>query len=93
MEEEIIRVMDIFKNEKQLGKRDIQELKEQVRNLINANIKLMDEIKNYKSDAYFLCGFIRKNIKTNNYMINNLLKKYERKDYEISKVKRGASLY
>ena len=93
MEEGIIRVMDIFKNDKQLGKRDIQSLKEQVSNLINANTKLMDEIKNYKNDAYFLCGFIRNNIKTNNYMINNLLKKYERKDYEISKVKRGASLY
>ena len=93
MEEEIIRVMDIFKNEKQLGKRDMQELKEQISNLINANTKLMDEIKSYKSDAYFLCEFIRKNINTSNYMINNLLKKYERKDYEISKVKRGASLY
>ena len=93
MEEETIRVMDIFKNEKQLGKRDIQELKEQISNLINANTKLMDEIRNYKSDAYFLCEFIKKNINTNNYMINNLLKKYERKDYEISQVKRGASLY
>lgn len=93
MENEILRVMDFFKNEKQLGKHDIQELKEQVRNLINANTKLMDEIRNYKSDAYFLCEFIRKNIETDNYMINNLLKKYERKDYEINQVKKGASLY
>lgn len=93
MEEEIIRIMDIFKNNKQLGKQDIQSLKTQVSNLINANTNLMDEIKNYKSDAYFLCKFIRKNINTNNYMINNLLKKYERKDCEISQVKRGTSLY
>lgn len=93
MEEEIVRIMDVFKNDKQLGKRDIQSLKTQVSNLINANTNLMDEIKNYKSDAYFLCEFIRNNMNTNNYMINNLLKKYERKDYEISQVKRGASLY
>lgn len=93
MEEEIVRIMDVFKKDKQLGKRDIQSLKTQVNNLINANTNLMDEIKNYKSDAYFLCEFIRNNINTDDYMINNLLKKYERKEYEMIQVKRGASLY
>ena len=79
MEEEIIRVMDIFKNEKQLGKRDIQELKEQVRNLINANTKLMDEIKSYKSDAYFLCEFIRNN--GNDRELSKILEEYINEGY------------
>lgn len=93
MEEELLKIMNVFKSGTQILSRDLIELKRQADDLFEANVKLMDKAKRYKNDTYFLCEFIRKNINTDNYMINNLLKKYERKDYEISQVKKETSLY
>lgn len=93
MEEELLKNMGILKSGKQNLPYELAELKKQINNLVKANVNLMNEVKSHKSNAYFLCEFIRKNIETDNYMINNLLKKYERKDYEINQVKKRASLY
>lgn len=84
MEDEILRIMDIFKSSTQILPHDFDELKKQMNNLVEANVNLMNEVKSHKSNAYFLCEFIRKNIETDDYMINNLLKKYARKETEIT---------
>lgn len=93
MEDEILKIMDIFKSGKEINKVDIIRLKKRIDEMLKANISIMDKAKDYKNDAYFLCNFIKNNIETDNYMINNLLKKYERKNYEISRVKKETSLY
>lgn len=84
MENEILRVMDIFKTGRQLLPRDLKILQEQINNLTKANIDLMNEIKDHKDNAKFLCDYIKKNFVVDNYMINNLLKKYSRKETEIT---------
>ena len=71
MEEEIIRVMDIFKNEKQLGKRDIQELKDNELNpqklydLKVKQFKYKTDFLNNKTDSRYnknLIGFIAEDV-------------------------------
>ena len=84
MEEEIIRVMDIFKKGKEISVSETETLKRRINEMLKANTALMDKAKDYRSDACLLCDFIKNNIQTDDYIIMNLLKKYERKNYEIT---------
>ena len=84
MENEILRVMDIFQKGNEISRAETETLKRRINEMLKANTALMDKAKDYRSDAYLLCDFIKNNIQTDDYIIMNLLKKYERKNYEIT---------
>lgn len=84
MEDEILKIMDSFEIVEVNEIRNVKILEKDINQLIKANTNLADKVKDYRSDAYFLCNFIKENIQTTDYMIINLLKKYERKNYEIT---------
>ena len=84
MENEILRIMNIFKKGNEISKSETETLKRRINEMLKANTALMDKAKDYRSDACFLCDFIKNNIQTDDYIIMNLLKKYERKNYEIT---------
>ena len=84
MENEILRIMDIFKKGNEISSSEIETLKRRINEMLKANTALMDKAKDYRSDACLLCDFIKNNIQTDDYIIMNLLKKYERKNYEVT---------
>lgn len=84
MENEILRIMDIFKKGNEISRTETETLKRRINEMLKANTALMDKAKDYRSDACLLCDFIKSNIQTDDYIIMNLLKKYERKNYEIT---------
>ena len=84
MENDILRIMDIFKKGNEISSSEIETLKRRINEMLKANTALMDKAKDYRSDACLLCDFIKNNIQTDDYIIMNLLKKYERKNYEIT---------
>ena len=84
MENELLRVMDIFKKGNEISRAETETLKRRINEMLKANTALMDKAKDYRSDACLLCDFIKNNIQTDDYIIMNLLKKYERKNYEIT---------
>ena len=84
MENDILRIMDIFKKGNEINSSEIETLKRRINEMLKANTALMDKAKDYRSDACLLCDFIKNNIQTDDYIIMNLLKKYERKNYEIT---------
>ena len=85
MENDILRIMDIFKKGNEISRAETETLKRRINEMLKANTALMDKAKDYRSDACLLCDFIKNNIQTDDYIIMNLLKKYERKNYKITK--------
>ena len=59
MEDEILKIMDSFEIVEADEIRNVKILEKDINRLIKANTNLADKVKDYRSDAYFLCNFIK----------------------------------
>lgn len=82
MEDDILKMMDLLITTKKKPIKELEELKKQIANLIQANVDLMDELKQSKHDSYILCKYIKDNVRKIDDYIYLLMTCYEKDVYE-----------